>query len=157
MWYRPPDLAEFQTAIAHVGYSIRGLVNKCIGLPAWGFKDPRTCLTIPVLHPYLPNPRYIYITRDKPAIVASLTRRASQRGYYEPPEHWENLYDVYNDRAVSFLSSIRMSLTGGLLILSYEQLTHPKDCKLNVQMLAGFAGVGSSEDVERATALVRHG
>lgn len=44
----------------------------------WGFKDPRTCVTWPLLAPYLPNRRLIIVKRDLEATISSLLFRERQ-------------------------------------------------------------------------------
>ncbi len=41
----------------------------------WGWKDPWTVLTLEVLLPYVPDPRFVFVSRDPAAVARSLTRR----------------------------------------------------------------------------------
>jgi hypothetical protein len=43
--------------------------------PVWGWKDPRTCLTIPFWQDLIGSMRYVMCVRNPGAVVASLTRR----------------------------------------------------------------------------------
>lgn len=66
---------------------------------SWGFKDPRTSLTCHVLHPYLPNPKYLVVRRNEADVVASLVkaRPALDRD-------WSQLYADYYDSIARFLA-----------------------------------------------------
>jgi len=41
----------------------------------WGWKEPRTCLFLPLYRELLPNSKYLIIFRDYPAVVNSLLKR----------------------------------------------------------------------------------
>jgi hypothetical protein len=45
------------------------------GLESWGFKDPRTCLTIDLWLPYLENPQFVVCYRNPMDIAKSLNLR----------------------------------------------------------------------------------
>lgn len=62
----------------------------------WGFKDPRTCITIWAYHARLTNPRFIVVSRNMPGIISSLNR-AHGKG------NWVDLVKHYNAHVVSFL------------------------------------------------------
>jgi len=47
---------------------------------AWGFKDPRTSLTLPYWLRLFPQARVLHVRRDVDAVIASLIRRESSRG-----------------------------------------------------------------------------
>lgn len=42
---------------------------------SWGWKDPRTCLTLDLFFPYIENPNFIVCHRDADEIAASLHKR----------------------------------------------------------------------------------
>ena len=71
-WFNPPDQIKSPGLYEE---DIRRQVRQSAREPHWGFKDPRTILTIDVIHPYLPNPHYIYVTRDLAGIIKSLATR----------------------------------------------------------------------------------
>lgn len=45
------------------------------GIDVWGFKDPRTVITWPVLREFLPNRKLVVVRRDTEASIASLLFR----------------------------------------------------------------------------------
>lgn len=53
----------------------RLLEDKTAGQSQWGWKDPRTCLFLPVYRQLIPHARYILIYRDYQFCVHSLIRR----------------------------------------------------------------------------------
>lgn len=102
-WDNPPDESE----IVRAGYAykddIRGLIQACEhdsrkkGL--WGWKDPRTTLTIRLYAPYLQNPHYVCCFRDPYEVSQSLQRRnrfTLEKGI--------NLTKIYNRRLLSFIA-----------------------------------------------------
>lgn len=72
-WYKPPAKVEVDSALVE---NIKSQARKSAeGRQRWGFKDPRTALTIHVIHPHLKNPQYIIVTRPIEAICRSLVTR----------------------------------------------------------------------------------
>jgi hypothetical protein len=65
----------------------------------WGWKDPRTTLTIELFHQHLPNPHYVSLFRSPVEVAKSLHRRNScsiQKGLITAKE--------YNYRLIKFLA-----------------------------------------------------
>jgi len=65
----------------------------------WGWKDPRTSLTIPLFHEHLINPHYISVFREPLEVAKSLNRRngiSIEKGMLCAKE--------YNYRIIQFLS-----------------------------------------------------
>ena len=65
----------------------------------WGWKDPRTCLTLDLYLEHLPRPHVIVCRRDPDAIARSLQTRSGM-----PLEEGLRLTAVYEDRLHSFLA-----------------------------------------------------
>lgn len=68
----------------------------------WGWKDPRTTLTIKLYEPYLENPHYICSFRDPKEVAKSLQKRDGwdiERGL--------KLAKIYNKRLTEFLCQIQ--------------------------------------------------
>ena len=114
-WYEPPIIANVDT----FKVELIQLIRRKMGNGPWGFKDPRTILTIPHLHPYLPHPMYIYVRREKEAVLASLKKRAQVAGYERSDESWLALIDRYEERATDFL--LDGNIAAELTIVTYEQ------------------------------------
>lgn len=64
----------------------------------WGFKDPRTCLTIDLWLPYLINPHFVCVYRDPMQVAESLKAR---NGF--TIEKGLRLAKEYNKRIAQFL------------------------------------------------------
>lgn len=136
-WFDPPSYRQIVDATARIGPVITVLVEQKNRRVTWGFKDPRTCLTIQGLHPYLPNPRYIVVKRNKEDVIASLQRRATGRGYEESYYHWSNLFDTYITRVQSFLDREKPPV----LTVNYEDLVQRESAGPVVRNLYMFSGV----------------
>lgn len=130
-WKTPPH----PTAIAFASDSLicttAYLVSK--HQEPWGWKDPRTCLTIGAYHPFLENPRYVWVQRDKDAIVTSLLKRSKGTA-----SQWIALVDEYERRIAEFLATV----DAPVLTIRYESLLDGA-----AQELAEFVGVTCTEDV----------
>lgn len=69
------------------------------GLYSWGFKDPRTVLTIDLYLPHLPNPQFITCYRGPMEIAKSLNKRDGMS-----IEKGMNISKIYNERLSEFIS-----------------------------------------------------
>lgn len=76
---------------------IQDLINSKTGI--WGWKDPRTSLTIDLYQPYLTNPVYIWCRRDKLKIANSLFERDGI-----PIWAGIKIFEIYESRVKEFLS-----------------------------------------------------
>ena len=97
-WNVPPSRRKILQVRGEFNERIKNLVAKKSERKKWGWKDPRTSLTIPLYHPYLVSPRYVRIIREKSAVIQSLQRR------HKGGHKWGELYDEYVERADAFLS-----------------------------------------------------
>lgn len=73
-YLRPPARAD----VRERGLAFQEQIGSTIRAkqaPLWGWKEPRTCLTIELYLPYLNNPYFIVCHRDARAVAASLKRR----------------------------------------------------------------------------------
>jgi hypothetical protein len=69
-WHLDPGLADLRERA-------RELVARDFGAqPVWGWKDPRTCLTLPFWQHVIGPLRYVVCVRNPCAVAASLTRRS---------------------------------------------------------------------------------
>jgi len=83
----------------------------------WGFKDPRTALTIGLLHSLLPNPQYIYIERDVEGVVQSMLSRGPSK---RDETGWIEFARMYYERIDTFLASLDDTVP--VLRLDFEKL-----------------------------------
>jgi hypothetical protein len=68
-WSRNPDLEDLRVKARQL------LTEDFAAHPLWGWKDPRTCLTIPFWQELIASMRYVVCLRNPGAVVASLTSR----------------------------------------------------------------------------------
>lgn len=69
------------------------------GRELWGWKDPRTCLTIRLYHDHLTNPHYITCFRDPADVALSLQMRDGT-----PLHDGLKLAEEYNRRLKAFIN-----------------------------------------------------
>jgi len=80
-WHNPPPREKILEVGARYEENIKSIISKEIdsaktkNMESWGFKDPRTCLTIDVWLNYLPNPQFIVCYRNSMDIAISLQKR----------------------------------------------------------------------------------
>lgn len=102
-WDNPPSREAIEGVAKEFSSRIQSLISdscsnmKEAGYRSWGFKDPRTCLTLPVYLPYLNNPRFIVIKRPLIEVAKSLEKRDGMR-----IEKGISLAKAYNDRIDSY-------------------------------------------------------
>lgn len=97
-WNNPPPEYE----ILKVGQALSDQIEKLIRLSErriWGWKDPRTTLTIRCYMPYLTNPVFMACFRDPKEVAKSLTKRDGSDF-----EKNIELAKEYNQRLLKFLA-----------------------------------------------------
>lgn len=98
--HEPPS----EEAILGVRDQFRGRILDLIrarnnaGHELWGWKNPRTALTVRLYHPYLTNPHYITIYRDPQEVGLSLQRMLGW-----PVKKGIALCRTYDDRISRFV------------------------------------------------------
>lgn len=150
-WYNVPNIRYMCAKRQKFEPAIKALVAEKSKSSLWGFKDPRTALTIHLLYQYLPNPQIVYVNRNSDDVVRSLMKRAEARGYYESPEHWYDLCLTYRSRILDFTMKHRVPV----YIISYDMLVHPEHTRENIMGLADYVGIPEKEKVNRACAIVK--
>lgn len=139
-WYTPPGIEALKAQGEALTDEIRALVALKDKAPLWGFKDPRTCLTIGSILPHLPtDTRFLMVRRELDEIITSLMRRAQGRGYYETPEHWRALTDEYYQRLNGFADS-HMGYT---LRVNYDHLVNLSRQSSVARWLGWLCGLNS--------------
>ena len=140
----PPAPEAILAQKAAFRQEIRGLVEGKVS-SRWGWKDPRTSLTIDLYMEHLPHPRVIVIRRAPAAVARSLQVRGDMN--FEEGLH---LAAVYEDRIRSFLARHRAVPH---LDITYEAITqHPEPW---IQKIIDFLDLTPTEaDRTRAVALV---
>jgi hypothetical protein len=104
-WYDPPERDKIIEVGLKYTDDIKELVSQEIkfakskNMQSWGFKDPRTVLTIDVWHEHLPNPQFIVCYRNALDVARSLQKRngiSLDKGV--------SLTNEYNRRISEFIS-----------------------------------------------------
>lgn len=131
-WKNPPKRIQIQTlkSCGTFDDKIKTLLSKRKGL--WGFKDPRTAITIPLIHPFLDNPHYIRVVRSHSDIAKSLMKRGGK----SKKSRWIELSKKYNMHIDAFLTNKDVPL----LNVQFSDLLNQKKSRQSVQSIAAFVG-----------------
>ncbi len=98
-WHCPPARSALMSVAERFNEPIRALVGRAsAGKQFWGFKDPRTTLTVELYLPHLSQPHFICCFRDPEEVARSLR---SRNGF--SLERGRRLAGVYNQRLLEFL------------------------------------------------------
>lgn len=116
-WDRPPEHAKIIKASKDLSGRIEQIISmESNGHEFWGWKDPRTALTIECYWQYLTNPHLIVCFRNPVEVAVSLKKR---NGF--PLVQGIGLATEYNKRILEFLS--KTYLTGAAIIDSKKEIT----------------------------------
>lgn len=99
-WNNPPPVEKVREVGESMSDMLRDFVKSKERAPFWGWKDPRTCLTIDAWLPHLTDPHFIVCIRNPLGVAKSLQRRngfSIERGI--------DLAKVYNQRVLDFLNN----------------------------------------------------
>ena len=97
-WHEPPALPpgwETAAEFADLRQKARDLVARSFASGDWGWKDPRTCLTLPFWKQILPPVHYVICMRSPAEVAASLEKRD---GF--PIEKSIRLWQIYTGAAI---------------------------------------------------------
>ena len=73
------------------------------GVSCWGFKDPRTCITLPLFLEIFSNARLLHILRNEDDVAASLSASNKQGiGVNVDRDHWKTLRRQYEQRVEDY-------------------------------------------------------
>lgn len=136
-WQNPPCPKALQGLAPRFASRIQQTIAQAAhGHPLWGWKDPRTCLTLPLYLPHLEphSPRFLLVTRDPEAIYESLRRRSGGT-----LEKWRKLHNVYT------MSLADAMVNRPYLTISYDHLTCAKTAEREVHTLATWLGNNGDE------------
>ena len=100
-WDNPPSIENIQSQTASLTEEVQRIIlskEHANQNQIWGWKDPRTSLTIQLFLPYLKNPYIIWCQRDPAAIAGSLLKR-NDLTYQES----EKLTEYYQQQIRNFL------------------------------------------------------
>jgi hypothetical protein len=146
-WKTPPPVENLETMSDWMTVRVAGLIDaRDAQHKLWGFKDPRTALTVHLYHPYLCETRYVVVEREPEAVARSL---ATRTGRSAPSDAWMPLVEVHYERIRRFLERYEPTAQR----ISYEALIEGDG---EVRKLVEFAGVDDVESaVQRALAIVK--
>lgn len=102
-WETSAQVQPLQTQAAQL---VESFSNK----EYWGWKDPRTCLTLPFWQPLLPELKVIICLRNPLSVVASLRKRNE----YMSDQFGFNLWETYYERLLTTIQE------GNYLITHYD-------------------------------------
>lgn len=143
-WHEPPALAvgwERSSGLSDLRERVAALIEEeFVGAEPWGWKDPRTCLTLPFWRSVLPPMVYVLCLRDPLSVARSLQARD---GF--GLEKGGRLWLTYVEAALAHTAGEPR------LILFYEDLLADPD--VEVRRLATFLG----RDEEASRVEVRAG
>lgn len=107
-WAQVPEQVDIFRAASWLTEEMRWQVKwRADRYSRWGFKDPRSILTVTDWERFLPDPHYVICKRDREAVIDSLYRRAQAGGpgarFEYDRDDWADLYDDYDCRLRQFL------------------------------------------------------
>lgn len=141
-WRWPPPLGEGWERDARLAPHRRAartmLRASFAGLPLWGWKDPRNCLTLPFWQRLVPDMRYVICVRHPLDTAASLEARDGMS-----TEESVRLWLRYMSQAIVHTSGRPRTF------VSYEGYFH--SWERQADRLAAFVGVPEPTDARRAT------
>lgn len=101
VWQRPFDVEpgwERRPELDTLRKRARDLIEEKFGsAPLWGWKDPRTMLTLPFWRELVPDVRYVFCLRNPADVISSFQRRPEAN---LPVQTWGDLWMEYTARAL---------------------------------------------------------
>ncbi len=118
-WREPPSPEKMEKAGESLSDRIAQLIQRKSKRAVWGWKDPRTCLTIQAYGPHLDPKDTIFIRtqRSEGAIVESLRKRGPSRTSHR---EWQKLARRYEQDAENFLREFNAQR---VVRVEFEKLT----------------------------------
>lgn len=109
-WDKPPPEEAILAQYEHFKPRIINVIRReSEGRELWGWKEPRTTLTIRLYLPHLENPHFIAIFRNPLEVAKNLERR---KHHPIPLEQGVRLANEYNRRLLKFLSCDELNYRG---------------------------------------------
>lgn len=148
VWRHPPaqEDIDFRVNVIPVVIAIRSLVyRKSSGNNGlWGWKDPRTCLTIGLYAPHLVDPLYVVTKRNEADTIKSLEKRGKKRG----DEFWRSLIHRYERTRDRFLDET----DAPRVVVEFERLTNKDTWTEEYNRIA--VALGAMPDHEKAKGII---
>ena len=137
-WSNPPLHADILEAGIYYQDAIQALIqgkdegSLSVKGQQWGWKDPRTCLTIAAYQPFLASPYYVVAQRSRGDIIKSLVRR--HRG--SKRAKWAVMTDIYQERLDSFLQTV----SAPTHYVKFDELVSRRTANNEITRLGWFTG-----------------
>lgn len=139
-WAGPPDAAAIVEVVKTGEFEDEILELTEERQEPWGWKDPRTSLTLPVYKAVLPDLKAVVIVRQANAVVESLLAREPQMKLVQARILWA----MYEEHIVANVEGM------DCITLQYEELIRLRGMP-HLLMLNGFLGLSAwPKQVERA-------
>jgi predicted nucleic acid-binding Zn-ribbon protein len=145
-WDLPPETKEISDSrrLDPLRVKAQLLIEGFDSASAWGWKDPRNCLTLPFWRKLLPELKVLVIVRNPLEVAYSLRNRNEDTSYSFGLRLWE----IYNRRL------IETSKAKKRLVIEYDAFF--KDAESELRRIACFAGLPDA-NIKSAAALVQRG
>lgn len=128
----PPQLEpgwEQSPTLAVLKRRARDLLEECFGgSRLWGFKDPRTSLTLPFWRDIIPHMRYVICVRNPAEVAASFLRYPNEKHFHD--KDWSGLW------LRSTASALLQTADSPRMLVFYED--YFDELHLQVEGLAAF-------------------
>ncbi len=155
-WHHPPTRLKIRHAAALLGEDLEQYIQKKVKRSKgfWGWKDPRTCLSLSVWLSYFPEAKLIVCRRNPQQTSRSLfSRDKNRKGYDCTPEYARLLTDYYNDEINVVIFGLKRDIN--FIEVGYEDLlNNPKN---ELARIAKFVGIRTSYmKMKQATKTIHH-
>lgn len=140
-WANPPTETRILESGKQFSKRIQNLVSSK-DKELWGWKDPRTCLTLPLYLPYLKQPKFILVYRNTSNIVNSLLKRSGGT-----KEKWEQLTRIYVE------SMQKYTVGYPCMNIQFEWLVTQHVARGEILMLDAF--IGGNNRIQDALELIQ--
>jgi len=139
-WSNPPSYLDISNLKEEYYHDIQALIqeraNKSANTP-WGWKDPRTSLTLDLFLPFLDQPYIIWCSRDPNAISQSLQKRNQIQ-----PSISLDLTEYYNNQINEFMLR---NPNLPILVVDYEGVI--KDPEIWINKIVRHLGLRPDTDL----------
>jgi hypothetical protein len=147
-WNQPPERENIELLRSQFKKPIQELISnrkRASNEENWGWKDPRTSLTIELFIPYLNNPHFIICRRDSSDIITSLWNRNKMTS-----DEAKILVDTYYHRIDDFINK---HSEYPVLELEYNELV--ENPEFGVKAICDFLQLHPSKDeINRAISFI---
>lgn len=136
-WDFPPDLQpgwQRDEILAPQRNEARRLLQEFEGWEPWGWKDPRTSLTLPFWLDLLPDTKVVVCLRNPLEVANSLRKRGSASILFGL-----NLWKIYNERLLETLEA------GQYIVTHYESYFYRSQAE--IRRVADFLGMPASDQL----------